>query len=164
MRVIKAIKLSGECDTAPDTGGYKRRRELAELRKHLIHPAYQGALPLCREWIRPMGFEASILLAYIIEQNRHCLPNRITKDGYFELDENQIEIELCIDKTKFRNIIDKMRVHHMIKTRETTDEKGSLKILCRLNPPGVRATLRNIADSVDNKSEKGYEPFSNYQY
>jgi hypothetical protein len=145
--VMKALRPSNDGESAPDNGDDKLRREFAQLRKHLTHPAYQGALPLCREWIRPLGFESSILLAYIIEQNRHCLWNGMTQDGFYELDAKQIELELCIDKATFHNIVDKLLAHHLIVTRETTDEKGNRRTLCRVNTHRVQANLKDVVGS-----------------
>jgi hypothetical protein len=136
--VINALQPGGKGESAPDNGGLKLRQEFAELRKHITHSAYQGALPLCREWIRPLGFESSILLAYILEQNRYYLGNGLTQEGYFELDYNQIETELCIDKAKFDNLVDKLRVNHIIMTREATDEKGNHRTLYRVNILNLR--------------------------
>lgn len=142
-RVIKALQPGGECESTPDNGGLKLRREFAELRNHLTHPAYQGALPLCREWIRPLGFESSILLAYILEQNRYHLGNGMTEEGYFELDYDQIETELCIDRAQFHNLVDKLRVNHIITTREATDGKGNHQTLYRVNTRSVKANLKD---------------------
>jgi hypothetical protein len=158
-RLIKALQSGGDGESAPAAGAPEPRREFAKLGKHLTHPAHQGPLPLCREWIRPLGFEASILLAYIIEQNRQSRADDMSWDGYFELDEDQIEVELCIDKAKFRSIMDKLRGHHIVRTRETTDESGNHRTLCRLNPPKVKADLtrrgRAIQIQSDDKNE-GY--------
>jgi hypothetical protein len=151
--VIKALQPGGE--GAPDKGGLKLRREFTELRKHLAHPAYQGALPLCREWIRPLGFESSILLAYILEQNRHYLGNGMTQEGYFELDYDQIETELCIDRAQFHDLVDKLRVNQIIMTREATDEKGNRRTLYRVNPGSVKANLKDPVGATFNKPEIG---------
>jgi hypothetical protein len=138
-RVIKALQPNGDGECAPDKGASELHREFEELRLHLTHRAFQGVLLLCRAWIRPLGFEASIFLAYIIEQNRRILAKNMTWDGYVEIDEDQIELDLCIDTAKIGHIIDKLRHHHIIRTRERTDEKGNSRTLCRLHPPAVRA-------------------------
>jgi hypothetical protein len=153
--VIKALHPGDEKGSASDNGGLKLRREFTELRRHLAHPAYQGALPLCREWIRPLGFESSILLAYILEQNRYYLGNGMTQDGYFELDYDQIESELCIDKAQFHNLVDKLRLNHIITTREATDVKGNHRILYRVNTSGVKANLKGPVGASCYTSEGG---------
>jgi hypothetical protein len=154
-RVFKALQPGGEEESTPDNGGPKFRQEFMELRKHLTHPAYQGALPLCREWIRPLGIESSILLAYMIERNQHSLGNGMTQEGYFELDNDQIEAELCIDKALFHNLVDKLRLNHVIMTREATDEKGNHRILYRVNTRGVEANLKGPVGATCFKPESG---------
>jgi hypothetical protein len=157
-RLIKALQSSSDGESAPNTGDTELRREFAELRKHLTYPAHQGPLPLYREWIRPLGFEASILLAYIIELNRHCLADDKTWDGYFELDEDQIKLELCIDKTRLRNIMDRLRDHFIVRTRETTDRKGNPITLCRLNPLRVITDLKRRGCAVPSGGKnEGYK-------
>jgi hypothetical protein len=153
--VIKALHPGGEEESAPDNDGLKLRQEFTELRKHLAHPAYQGALPLCREWIRPLGFESSILLAYMLEQNRYYLGNGMTQEGYFELDHDQIEAELCIGKAQFHHLVDKLRLNHIIMTREATDERGNHRILYRVNTSGVKANLKGPVGASRYTSEGG---------
>jgi hypothetical protein len=154
-RVIQALQPGGEAESAPDNGGQRFRQEFMELRKHLTHPAYQGALPLCREWIRPLGIESSILLAYMIERNHHSLGNGMAQEGYFELDDDQIEAELCIEKAHFLTLVDKLRLNHIIMTRETTDEKGNHRVLYRVNTRGVKANLKGPIDVTCHKPESG---------
>jgi hypothetical protein len=152
-RVIKALQPGGDGESAPGKGDLRLRHEFAELRNHLTHPAYQGALPLCREWIRPLGFESSVLLAYILEQNRCCLGNGMTQEGFFELEYDQIETELCIDRAQFHNLVDKLRVNHIIATRETTDEKGNHRTLYRVNTRRIKAKLNDPVGATFNNPE-----------
>jgi hypothetical protein len=105
-----------------------------------------------------LGFEASILLAYIIELNRHCWADDKTWHGYFELDEDQIKLELCIDKTRLRDIMDRLRDHHIVRTREATDGKGNPRTLCRLNPLRLITDLKRRGRAVPSGGKnEGYK-------
>jgi hypothetical protein len=141
-RVIKALADEDEGENQIDRRDHKLLRQFVALRKHLSHPAYQGALPVCRGWIRPLGLEASILLAYVIEQNHLYLGSGRTTEGFFELDDDQIEFELCIDKANLQKMLEILRVDDLLTIRVTTDEEGNPKTLCRVNPRRVKAKVK----------------------